>query len=431
MKNIDRFNYTQEAIAFQDGKLFNEVAAIFAKVKSAGYTKGILKDLKLNETVFKHTGISVSCEFHPETGWFHVYPPQISHNNIVLANADTFEWHYEVGMKLTYQSRVPLKGTVDTKRCRVGGVFSEMTSVVQMDPGFLTHSFYDMSPEEYAAIFLHELGHVFTYFEFLTETVTTNQYLSSITKRLLEINNYDDRVVFISNVEHDLDMVVPDKDTLAKSNNGTSIYGVLVSSRRDAVRSSTDTWVYDYKTWEFLSDQFSIRVGSGKHLAAGLYKLVNAHGGIKTTRIDIFFSSVTMTLMSIGMIVGGLSGAGPVIFGIGIFIATIGLMNAASIQLHPHDDNVQRLTRMKHEVLEQLKTEKISKEYRLVINDHVEAIEKMLKTMEDTRGMYETLFDYLLPHKRNARNQYEFQMKMEKLAGNSMFLNSSKLQALT
>lgn len=425
MKSIDRFKYTEEAIAFQDGKLFDDVNKIFKEVKEKGYSKGILEKLKLNEAVFKNTGIAVNCQFVPDSLFFHVYPPQITQNHVVFNNEETSTWHYEVGMKLTHESKSPIKGTVNTKTCKVTGVFSEMVSVVQMDPIFMVDTSkggYGLSSEEYTAIFLHELGHVFTYFEYLTETVTTNLHLSSMTKRLLEINNYEERIIFLSAIEEDLQAVISDKEALAKTDNKSSIYGVLVSARRDAVRSSTDTWVYDYKSWEFLSDQFSIRHGAGKYLASGLYKIV---GKVKTTRIDVFFSEVLMLLIS-----GGLM-ATVVLSGIGVAIVLMYIIGSFMLPLYPHDDNVQRLTRMKNDMTEELKNSKLTNEQRARAVEAIESVNKLLTTMEDTRGSLETVFDYIRPAKRNARKQYEFQIKMEKLAANSMFLNSSKLKMLS
>ena len=88
-------------------------------------------------------------------------------------------------------------GTVDRETSTVGKDFTDLVMCIQVTKGlFLTNAgvgISDFTPEEIAAIILHEVGHIFTYFEYMGEVVTTNYVLQHVSKSIMETRDIEQK----------------------------------------------------------------------------------------------------------------------------------------------------------------------------------------------------------------------------------------------
>lgn len=438
MKGIERFNYSQEAIAFQDGKLFSEIVKIFSDIRKEGRKDKFLNKVignyhnpftatKLSKVVFESTGISIDCKFD-RVGYACVNFPRLTSNNVLLGMWRSFDLSQD-GVSLAKNKTTEMQGSIDLKNSKVSGVFSKPINDIYFDPGF----FYDekYTVEELAAIFLHELGHVFTYFEFLTETIITNLAVLTSVKRVLETNSVDERKVIFTRLEKDLNFKIPDVDLLSKEEDTKAIYMVLITGYADAARSSTDTKVYDVKSWEFLADQFSLRHGAGKHLASGMYKIHSgvldktSGGNVKRTVLYIFDAVNLIRRITNALAVTA------ILPPLGVFIIVSILFDDFALDSAPHDRGEQRLFRLKHGLVEQLKDPNITKEQKETLTEEISEMEELLSEMKDCRDIMEIFWDYARPARRDARKQYEYQLKMEKISSNSIYTKAAKLSTLS
>lgn len=453
MNKLSRFNITNEAIAFQDGKLFSEIVKVFDSIKKEGYKedKDQLSKLGIDALVFKHTGLLIKTEVDPD-GDFEIYIPTITKNSMLIPNSEKKHIKNNLGIKYIQQQRADLLGTVDLKNCKVGGVFSKILGTVRIDPAYIfgigvydtvTSTTYTSNgpiyteteiektamynggwqykSEELAAVFLHEVGHLFTAFEYLVETVTTNLVIDTVCNELLESNDQETKMVILSNIEKSLGLSIPDKEALSKSENKNTIYNVLLSSNIIKNRSSTDTSVYDHKSWEFLADQFAVRHGAGRYIVEALYSFDKSFGELKRTKATVIGAAISTVIINMLLI--------PI--GVGVITSLMCLFWDFGVDTKPHDDNIQRFTRIKTDMTQRLKNPKLSKELKNSIITDIERINYILSTMEDHRSVMAVFWDYVRPARRDARNQYVFQEKLEKIAGNSMFVNAAKLSTLS
>ena len=422
MNKLSRFKYSEEAISFQNSNLFNEIVEVFEEYDLKDLVKpNTLQELGLDKIIFKHTGIKVKTHLIPFVNNFCISAPKIT-PNLAIINHDRKDEDWKSkrwltnGLEITRNKSI-VNGFVDIKNSKVGGIFSEIECPVLIDPILINR--YKLTPKECAAIYLHEVGHGFTAFEFLIETVTTNQFLSSVTKELLEMTDQNERVIFLGRVEKELNIAIEDKEALAKSEDGNSLYAVLINSRVDYLRSSTNTAVYDYKSWEFLADQFAVRHGAAKYLASSMSKF----GDRNRDTID--------TLGIFAFQVLGLSALTLWMPGIGILASLWFIFKDFEFKIKPHDDTEQRLRRMRNDLTQRIKNPKVDSDIKEITINEIAALDDLLKSIEDTRPVMEAFWDFVRPSRRDARKQYEFQMKMEKLAGNSMFMHAAKLSTLS
>lgn len=422
MNKLSRFKYSEEAISFQNRNLFNLIAEVFDEY----FLKDIvnvnrLKELDLDNIVFKHSGIKVRTFLVPFTNNFCISSPKIT-PNLAIINHDRKDADWKSkrwmtnGLEITRNKSV-VNGFVDIKNSKVGGVFSEIVCSVLIDPILIKQK--KLTSKECAAIYLHELGHAFTAFEFLIETVTTNQFLSSVTKELLEMSDQNERVIFLGKVEKELNAVIQDKEALSKTEDANTLYAVLINDRVDYLRSSTDTSVYDYKSWEFLADQFAVRHGAAKYLASSISKLGDTNRD-SVDRLGIFAFQVL-----------GLSALTIWVPGIGILASLWFIFKDFEFKNKSHDDTEQRLRRMRNDLTQYIKNPNIDSELKDVTINEITVIDDLLKSIEDTRPVMEAFWDFVRPARRDAKKQYDFQVKMEKLAGNSLFVHAAKLSTLT
>lgn len=435
MKLSPLINISQESILFQNGKFFEELVKLFEIVKKRGYVNDVkdLDNLGLSRIIKKYTNMSINSKFDINCGDLYISVPRLDPNNVLN---NTFESQPEHGRSIldnTLSSiRKKLSGTVDIKTGKVGGTFATINTTMFIDPRFFfgihyeklngEHIFkgFNHTCEEMAAIVLHEVGHLFTAFEYIVETASTNMALSTASKEFLEIVDTKERIIFIDRLEKSFELKVDDKEALVKENNQLSVYLLFVSCHVNKIRSSTDTYVYDIKSWEFLADQFAIRHGAGRYLAEGFYHFDKYIGVLKTTKEDRMISAVSVLLINMLLI--------PV--GIGIVTSIFSLFYDFRLPLKVHDEDRDRITRIRNDMMMRLKNPDLSEAIKKSYITDIDRINELLKTMEDTRSLMETFWDYVRPLRKNAREQQVFQQKMEYISSNPIYLSASKLSTL-
>ena len=88
-------------------------------------------------------------------------------------------------------------GTIDYENAKIGGAFSKYKdNYINID----YHKFfyrYDYSPQEITAVLLHELGHIFTYFELSSKVDRSNYLITEIANSLKNKEPASKRKVYI------------------------------------------------------------------------------------------------------------------------------------------------------------------------------------------------------------------------------------------
>lgn len=415
---------SNELVAYQEGSvLFNSIVEIFKASK--GQPKFKTKELNktpLPEIIKKHTGISVNFNTDYSNDYnAYVIVPDLSLNNVLY---DDFlrEFLDNNDYEELKRANKKLEGTVNPKTSKVSGIFSEIVSDITLGDRFWNKEGI-ITPEETAAILLHEIGHVFSYYFFLLKTVKTNIVLNALNRPEYFNSSKDKKIIFLEEIEKDMDFKITDKEQLTACNQETTNI-VIISESIRAERSELKTDLYDQRTYEFLSDQFSMAHGAGIHLATGLAKIMKLYGA--TT--DSKFIYVTKSLIGlIRFILFHLLGykTGKISTIILFWIALIFSNTVPQRELY--DSPLVRLRKIKEQLMGILKDRNLDRDFKMQTISDIETIDFLTKRYMESPDITDILMKKLLPWARKRESISKLQHDYESLAYNDFYKLSAKM----
>lgn len=416
---------SMEAIAFQTGgMLFKELTTILdAFIDGGKYTTEEFAKTGIKDVIFKRTGILIKPLIRPSMSInAGILPPDLNRNNVIGTIFDREMTDSADGIRTIRQARGAVKGTVDLANGMVGGAFSKLECKLAIYSALLTSRFFTAA--EIAAVILHELGHVFSYYEFLADTVSTNQALASIAKAVLAEPDHSQRVIILASTEKELDIALADKNGLADSKNAQTIHTVLLTGKMEKVRSALGSGVYDNVSWEYLSDQFAARHGAGRDLVTGLDKMNRYYDNeAYVPTAARFMSSVYATLLLAGFTI-----VAPVV---GCIVGILAFALTAPKFADDYDTLDIRFKRIRAQMVEALKAKDLDKYERDQLVDDIKVIDTIVRDMGNYRGFLEVFWDTVRPSRRLARKQQLLQQDLEKLAANALFVHSADLKSIS
>jgi hypothetical protein len=426
-----------EAIQFQDTSYFKELTMLFASLKKYRFASSDLPSFEddsadkemsdmIAASVKKRMGLTIKLDFHNGPA---VEIPHVNKNNPLI---NSFIQHWissKDGLKMIKEAAAPVRGKVSLKDSSVSGVFSDVVSTLWFDYAMINSPKYE--PEELAAIMLHELGHLFTYYEFMSRTVTTNQALAGLSKAWDESGSVDERESLLVTIKQSLKLTDIDEKDLAKSSNKKVVEMVIITSVARQSESELGSNIYDFSTWEYLADQFATRHGAGRYLVTGLDKLYRGFGHISFRSTAGYFSmeALKMTLFLFPAVVAV---AAPAIFGPALYVGFFALilfgMDGAGDGTY--DQPGARMKRIRNQIIENLKDKKLSKDDQNRLQEDLATIDALMKSVDDRRQLMGVLVDTISPGARRARKIELLHKELENIAANDLFLRASELTTL-
>jgi hypothetical protein len=324
---------------------------------------------------------------------------------------------------------------VDINKAQLSGLFSELPFTIYLPISHLQDGYRDVdgwgtpgqfrfTSEEMAAIFLHEVGHFFTYCETFSRTVTTNMALASLVKDLDGAYSVDKREVLIARTVDELKLKDVDVKALAATDKRSIIETAIVVEVVEKSRSELGISIYDSTASEFLADQFANRHGCGRHLMTGLNKFVGLFGGgyaHQSTPLFVFGQLISIALMFI-----------PPVCILTIPLNLIGILMGGfgDDGDNTYDTPEVRFRRIKQDTVHRLKNRFISKEEKKRIVADIEAMEKAMAGIEDKREWREYIATTIIPVYRRHRKTKMLQQQLEQLGNNALFVRSAELATL-
>lgn len=417
-----------EAIAYQAGtsnnKLFPRLAEAYDNIIYEFRKRRVLrtKDLQnfdIEKIIFEETGIRTIQLVDEGIYNACVYPPLVDRNNPIAADFWVEFRENDDALQQIKKAKGAISGTVDLRNARVGGVFSEIVCEMHVGDQFFFNSKF--TGAHIAAIMCHEIGHVHTYFEALSEVATINRVLQAVCTDVLKGADYERRLVLLTEAERVLGCKIDLKEEHAKMDKMEGYQILIIESTARKARSALGSPLYDFKSWEQSSDQFATRLGYGVHLAealAEMHKLFDTPTYWSAPRF--YLMEVFKWLFGIGlMIVPGYN----LIFVLLLFMMGNPLWDV-------YDSPADRIVRIRRETLGELKNQKIDPKRRKTLLEDIEAMDRMLEGMKDRRTFYERVWILLSSTARSGTRQQRIQQELESLANNDLFLASAKLKEL-
>uniref|UniRef100_A0AAU8KXD9 Virion structural protein n=1 Tax=Pantoea phage Survivor TaxID=3232176 RepID=A0AAU8KXD9_9CAUD len=386
-----------EFMDYQNPDLYNELRAIFDRTVEAtgdgGWSLNVDdEDIGLiNATIMKHTGMNVVLQ---KPNWESVPNAAVdagffSPNNLInIKGID--QWiaakDSNIGKAFKALKVNVLKGWVDTSKGRVGGDYSKIKidMYIQkhiqtfMEEKFLQRNKVTMA-EALSMIVLHECGHVFTGFLYVT-TMYMDSMMSMQAVRLIEDNKMygKQRVEIIKETLSILecDVKVEEKDVGNMSAADLTVYFNKATTNRD-YRRTLSLGTADRGS-EVFADLFAIRYGAPKIMVAALGSLPN--GGE-------FYNGMILTC--VGCAIMSVIAAAPVLVAYSVFLAGFWVVMKYQTLLNPNDVYDAPYRRLKNILRDQVI--RLNEDKRLDSREKV----RMLKEAKEMEKMIDEQKPYL------------------------------------
>lgn len=410
-----------ETIKTQSPTFFKELAVAYESLRQNKNT-----DITHAEEVFliakiikHHTNMEI--DVHIETNGLTsvgpaIMPPDVSKNH-PLFNAMRRE--YFTGQNTLNEAAKAggeLRGMVNIKTGRVSGYFASVTGTFYMPASLINNPKF--SPEELAAITLHECGHMFTYFEYIARSLTTNYSLLALQESLSTVKTPDERETIMVSFGKAA-RIGPEKlEELSKTTNDKVISAVVLTAAAEESYSELGANIYDSTAWEYLSDAYARAYQAGLPLTTALDKLYRANFNISFRSMPVYLFYEAFKLVAIGLSIwsGGL--------GLGIALMLFAMDGASE----DYDTPEARFKRVKMEIIKDLKNPHISKQDAKRLTDDVAAIDTLLETIHDKRQFIGVLWDWVTVIGQKKVNYINFQKQLEEFASNDLFAKAAQLR---
>ena len=429
MKLIE--NYIPETIAtesinFQNKDFFNALVAQINKVRENKEiakldTEVFFKTKEIEDlckVVKKYTNILIVLE----EGGPAIYTPEIRGNHI-FNDKEFIAWLKEINRNDLVEGQIKdilkkikkqkVNARVDLVHGKVSGAYAEIElRMLMLKEMYVAHSKF--LAEEVAAIMLHEIGHAFTYYEFVERGVTTNQSLALLTT-VLDSRNVTNKEFVFAEYSKTFDLDSEKTDALKKCKDAYTMNLIILDQIIEESVSELGKSLYDVNSCEYLADQFATRFGAGKYVVTGLDKLRD------------WYRVIPFHLMIINCIVN--------------VFAYVTLLPVAPLWLYLlivtpdkkdeiYDNMHARINRIRLQNVEQLKDKALSNEIKTILLNEISDIDLVLSKYKDELNFSEKLAYVFRPGYRAAHKYEKLQKDLERIAGNDLFLLSAKLKTI-
>ena len=427
-----------EAIHYQsDPVFFKELVGILSTIREGLPTLGNMQLVEFYQSaevqaithcIRKHTNLNLILK-GPESNC----GPAAETSAITKNHIFDLMWRYPVGKanpydvkaldyfdKMKEASKVVL-GTVDIRTGKVGGVFTEHSVLLCLPSQYLlgvgVWKGMDISCEEAAAILLHEIGHVFTYYEYLDRVVTTNQVLASIARANTN-KDLESKKIILARSSKDLVIAPEDIKKLLETEDNLLAAVILVQSAKNQCISELGVSVYDHIGCEQLADQYANRMGAGKFFVTGLDKWTRFYG----PRPHYF---------PISFILGMLKVVGGTFDVIGFFLNLMCANFVSDQYVTIYDDPRTRYLRIKHDMINQLKSPLTVGDQRDQILSDIEAIDIVIEQTDPAvLSIVNKLTYFFSSSRKKVYESTVLQKELEEFANSNLFTHAAKLKQI-
>jgi hypothetical protein len=424
--------YSPESISFQNDRFHRELTAIIDKYRTTqGGNAQTEFEIAVQKCIKDNTNINFDIVIADMP--MMTEPPHLDKNSPLLEGYGwkdtTLSKRSLADIRKTQDKEV--RGFLDLNAGWVDGYFAELPPIkmylnapmIYGNKGILYKIFdgREYTSAEISAIILHEVGHVWSFFEHLVRFRTTNQILITLARELDGTQDHGKRELIIKEAGDMLALTNVDAMDLSNKNN-TTIYTVIISNLARKNRSQSGVEGYDINSFEALSDQFATRHGAGKDLVTGLDKMYRGTIYRRGWTGYFFMELVKLAVLGLGIF----EVATGQIYGAYTSFALLAGLLLADSHHDWYDKGGARFTRIRNQLVEELKDQSLSKEDSARIRSDIEIIDVTNKNMKDHTQLVGLVYDYLIPSGVNKRKQIEFQQNLEEMASNKLFYYANK-----
>lgn len=411
-----------ESIAMQSGQFFEQLTENVEFLRNDGrYTTDTIKESGIMETIRLQTGLSVDFNIRKDKGMgAYVMLPNVDRNHPFIKSDFRQFMNNDVGLSALSFKDIAPKGTVNTATGKVTGWFSEIRCQMTLTYDLLTAKI--MNSSEIAAIILHELGHLFTYFLHLGNTVVSNLVVSVAARKIVDAADYGERSYILKEAEKTLGIEIPNKEALAKitsDKEAGNVQTVMLTSLVEKARFETGFNFYEIRSCEQIADQFAVKHGAGVSLASALDKIYNHYGH------SSYRNRMTHVLLEIGKLI---------LFVAGLWLGAVIPLVLYVIYTNPlikeYDDPKKRVEFIISTLTEEIKKRELPEDRRKQLIEDIEIAKMIADKADDKRTLYQIFWQYCRAEGSAAAKQEKLMKAIEEFSNNALFLSASKFALL-
>lgn len=429
---MKKFNLGLEAISYQNDSFFKDLCKQFEKLIESKY-RDEKTFLQIEKMIKDRFGLKVHILTDIEYGTC-VWLPSFHQNHIFIENEfremyKNYSDDIRELEKLKRLKEFKEVNVVNTKEARVSGLFSEIKSDINLNIEQLS----GMMPEEVTAVYLHEVGHLFTWYENITKISTCNMVMLEACAMAEKNKPIEEKKIYIKEAEKMLNIKESKLDDILQVDDSKTVFTLFLSKINQESKSSMGSYFYDAVTCEQMADQFVSRLGGGRYLLTGLDHLNKKWGTKMKDDHEAWVSDVVSTLTLFGfsstvlIVLGSTIGSAMIgVFFIPAFMILITYLLGMAKRDHTYDDDKVRLTRMKNDLIATLKTNPPESLKRHLIKE-IELCDDVLNTYVEYKQMLMRVSDFIFKSNRDAKKVYELQRDLEMINFNPLFVKSEKL----
>ena len=411
-----------ESIAMQSGQFFDMLVENVTFLRNDGrYTTATIKESGIMETIRLQTGLAVDVNVRKEGGiGAYVLLPQVDRNHPFIRSEFRQFLNNDVGVSALNFKDVAPKGSVNTATGKVSGWFSEVRTQLVLSYALMTAN--RITPEEVAAVILHELGHLFTYFLHLGSTVVSNLVVSATARQIIGAKDYGEREYVLTEAERTLGIEIPNKEALAKITSDKEAEGVqtvMLTTLVEKARFETGFNIYEVRSCEQIADQFAVKHGTGVHLASALDKIFREYGhrSYRNRMLHVVLEIAKLTMFIVGL-------------WIGMVIPLLLYVIHYNPLLKEYDDPKQRFEFIISTLTEDLKKRDLPEERRKQLVNDIEVVKNIAKNANDKRTINQIFWQYCRGEGSQAAKQEKLAKAIQEFTSSALFTSASKFALL-
>jgi hypothetical protein len=411
-------NPALESIEFQTGQVFfKELTAAFEELRK-NKSKDLADDpavLVLQKVINHHTGLDVQMSFGVIGP--HVQVPNVNKNHPLVVDIHRNMTNSGTGLSIIEHADGAARGSVNLQTGKVSGIYTKIPHVIEFPIGYVQGK--QFTSEECAAITLHELGHLNTYYEYMTSALTTNQALAGLSRSWEGNQTLVEREAVLLSVHKALNLKTDGIKELAKSSNKKVVEAVVLSQVMQKSQSEMGSNIYDMTSWEYLSDQYAARQGAGRHLVTALDKVMNSVFTPSFRSTPVFLAIEAFKILTT---FSALLTFNP--------FPLIGVMLVTQPGKDTYDKPEARFLRIRNQIVENQKQKDLSPADRDRLSSDLATIDAIVKHVNDRRDFFTVLWHVFSKDYRNQFRSEQLQKDLELIAANDLFDKANQLKDL-
>lgn len=408
-----------EAFANISSSLCEKLTEKIADLRKTGdYSSEAVSKCGVTEVIRAHTNMDVKFQVTKGISWnaFAVYPSVDNNHPFLRKRWGGFLYHSDTGAALT--AKGPVEGSVDRRKYQVHGCFKEMECTVAIAHDLISNK--DFTNEEITEIILHEVGHHFTYFEYLGNFVDESWIISNAARIVASDAPVETKRKVLTRAKESLGIDVLDTEEVLNTNKliaekNTEL--VLVSRTALNTRNNSDKPDYDLRNCEQLADAFVAYHGGGRGLASALVKFDKKGWGIASRNSFVYLVveliKTAVTLLSLWY--------AP------FYSIIILLLMIPSSKIY--DPPEMRLKTLKQQLISSMRQTKNTEE-RKRITEQINAINLLMKELDDKRTFYEIIYENISPTGRRRANEQRRAEEIKDILFNELIVKANEIRSL-